>query len=247
MTVLKILLVIAGVLLVALAVLAGTTVRGRRVPRLGNVTRGLVALLGVFVVFIGLGTFVTYPDDDEGRPPSTAPTSPGPTPAPPENETDRLLTHLPPNLGQYCRPPQAPPPGALAEVECTLGQTVPEFVSYTSYADAGAMNSAYDAILGGNEPPAGSCATPQDFVTGGQHRYEEPNTGQAGRLRCYTTTDGVLVMDWTDETLNILATAAERDQQDAQRFLDWVLNNAGPFVTATPEATPTGTNAAPAR
>lgn len=164
-------------------------------------------ILGVLVLAAaGLGIYLATREEGPGptptsptAPPSPTPTAPsteGPFPNPAETE---LLAHVPPRLQTpACTRSTAPPAGALAAVDCFTD--TPQLVDYVLFADAAAMNAAYDQQVSESGIPRGSgnCATSEPS----EDSWLDPEGNESGRLLCYE--DGFsAIIAWTHEELLI--------------------------------------------
>ena len=191
---------------------------------------GPFRVVGVYAEAIaGAGAFsVTFDDIVVGEPFEIAV---GPSPSvsaePFPTELERvLLEHVPPAFARTCRRPAGPPRAdTLAELSCRPRDGA-DLVTYVLYGDVGAMNEAHEEEREalGVERNTGNCA--------GRRWPAEAayvvDTREVGRVLCVREEDGSARVAWTDQRLNIAATAVRADGAQVELLEFWV-TTAGPI------------------
>ncbi len=154
--------------------------------------------------------------------PPTGQETPQPTGEALTPEEQELLTHVAEGLRDTCvgdsREPQTVPDEVVAAVECTPGD-FPDFVSYEEYASQEEMDAIFDGFVSASDESEGDCAQGEEGY-GPYSLGDEP----VGRLLCDrigSEDEGPgYFMLWTDERLNILA-SARTAEDDLSRLYDW--------------------------
>jgi len=141
---------------------------------------------------------------------------------------DELLKHIPASIRSTCaeedvtRTAPKVAPGLVAGVLCHPGGSdTPKTVEYLLYKDTDLMNDAFAKTF--PDVPQGDC------THGGpaQTTYTNNDTGGTGKVVC-AENNGQKVVSWTDEKVNILATAIDERLTLAQLGTWWSTTDAGP-------------------
>ena len=154
------------------------------------------------------------------------------TPRPPNDDTERLLTHVPEGVRNSCSPGAFIEP-VLALVNCTSGEEVA--VYYALYANAADANQEYDSSVRRAEIERDSGFCYEEGADGtftattdrwpSEHEYTLDNQ-PIGRYLC--DSDGPPSITWTDDRLYILAVATA-PTGDSDRLVSFWATEAGPI------------------
>ena len=136
-----------------------------------------------------------------------------------------LLTHVPQTTRRTCaREQRSDIAGrAIAGVTCRRG---PVAVFYDLFRTRPAMRAYYERALSrsGATRSVGDCKT-SDASEG----YWTLEDRQAGRLLCYTASDGGRVVIWTYDDMRIVAWAQREDDGRAALYRFWLGPHSGPI------------------
>ncbi len=226
---------------------------------IGVVLLGLVLLGGGLACVLGMGPFAPGPTNSPsptltpgptapatagassgstGRP-TTQPTgdeAPTPTldmtPQPRNDDTERLLTHVPEAVRNSCTPGAFVEP-VLALVNCTSGEDIA--VSYALFANASDASAHYDRAFDRAEidrdsglcyveRPDGTLSATTDHWPS-EHEYTQ-HEQPIGRYLC--NVDGPPSITWTDDRLYIVAVATS-PSGDSDRLVSFWASEAGPI------------------
>ena len=153
------------------------------------------------------------------------------TPRPPNDDTERLLTHVPEGVRNSCSPGAFLEP-VLALVDCTSGEEVA--VYYALYANAADANQEYDRSVRRAEIDRDSGRCYDEAADGtftattdrwpSEHEYTL-DSQPIGRYLC--NEDGPPSITWTDDRLYILAVATA-PTGDSDRLVSFWATEAGP-------------------
>jgi len=225
---------------------------------IGVILLALVLLGGGLAWVLGMGPFAPGPTNNPGPTitpgPSPAPTAiatngtsgeptPGPTgdevpsptveltPGPPNDDTARLLLHVPEAVRGTCAPGAFAEP-VLARVDCTPNDDIS--VYYALYANETDATDAYDRAFGRAEidRDSGRCYNEADgtftaTTDSWPSEHEYTLSGQPiGRFLC--NVDGPPSITWTDDRLYILAVATS-PTDDSDRLVSFWASEAGPI------------------
>jgi len=229
---------------------------------IGMVLLALVLLGGGLACVLGMGPFAPGPTTSPAAASSPAPTSaasapasadggrteeptnlpsgsvePTPTPdlgtpRPPNDDTERLLTHVPEGVRNSCSPGAFIEP-VLALVNCTSGEEVA--VYYALYANAADANEEYARSVRGAEieRESGLCyeESAEGTFTATSDRWPSEreytlDSQLIGRYLC--NEDGPPSITWTDDRLYILAVATS-PTTDSDRLVSFWATEAGPI------------------
>ena len=219
-----------------------------------------LALLGVGMAWLlGMGPFAKGPAVSPGPTSSMVPTSaataratggqtqlpttqptddqletlpPDLTPQPANDDTTRLLGHVPEGVRNSCLPGAFLEP-VIARVDCTSGDDIG--VSYALYANQADMYERYDSVFAHAEidRDSGLCYTEQSdgtFTATSDHWPSEHEYTQQeqpiGRYLC--DNDGPESITWTDDRLYILAVATS-PTGNSDRLVSFWASEAGPI------------------
>jgi hypothetical protein len=135
-----------------------------------------------------------------------------------------LLTHVPAQTSATCgRESRDDRAGrAIAGVVCTSG---PVTVFYDAFRTKDAMNRYYNRLADGVGAARNTGLCQDEVTSEGTWSSEGEN---AGRLLCYTATDGRAVVVWTSDKLKVLAFAVRPDAKRAALYKWWQSPKAGP-------------------
>jgi hypothetical protein len=155
--------------------------------------------------------------------PSVEPSGSG-GPFPTELEAE-LLSHIPPALRDGCGRTDFRSPTSNAAIGCStpLGDGSLT-ITYQSYGDADAMDTAYSNNLSFMQverdtgPCSGEWPGEGTYTIGGE---------AAGRVACSEFGDAARFMSWTDDRL-LIHVYAEGFEVDRDAFYQWWLNDSGP-------------------
>jgi hypothetical protein len=154
------------------------------------------------------------------------------TPGPPNDDTARLLTHVPEAVRGACVPGAFAEP-VLARVDCTPATDIS--VYYALYENLADATDEYDRAFGRAEidPDSGLCYTENEdgslSATSDHWPSEHEYTQQQqpiGRYLC--DIDGPPTITWTDDRLYILAVATS-PTGDSDRLVSFWATEAGPI------------------
>jgi serine/threonine-protein kinase len=136
-----------------------------------------------------------------------------------------LLTHVPQRTRQSCAREQRTDIAgrAIAGLQCSRG---PVAVFYDLFRTRQAMRAYYERAVNrsGATRSVGSCQT-SDASEG----FWTLGGDQAGRLLCYTSTQGGRVVIWTYDDLRIVSWAQRSDDNRAALYRFWRGPNSGPI------------------
>lgn len=152
--------------------------------------------------------------------PGAAVVSPGPVTGDAEAT---LRSHIPAAFAADCTT-FTPFSGALASLYCLPPSGDVEFVYYDLFPDAASMNSQYDTLVAnsGVSRDTGDCSqgpAEGSYTVGGT---------EAGRAVCLENLSGNAQIQWTDDELFILATAARPDRRFGRLQQWWLSAESGP-------------------
>jgi serine/threonine protein kinase len=185
----------------------------------------LVSIILGVVVAAAVGVAIAVATGGDGPEPPPSP-SPPPSPTPTAADTtgpfpnaaeSQLLSHVPTNLQEPpCTRGASLPPGAIAYVECFT--ETPQLLDYWLFADAAAMNAAYDGRVAeaGVAPSTGNCGAGETS----EDSWVDAAGAESGRLLCYEDGfSGITV--WTHDELLILAEASRPGGSIRQVYRFW--------------------------
>jgi serine/threonine-protein kinase len=136
-----------------------------------------------------------------------------------------LLTHVPAPTQATCgRESRDDRAGrAIAGVVCTSG---PVTVFYDAFRTKAAMDGYYNRLADGVNAARDTGACPSEQTAEGTWTFEGET---AGRLLCYTATDGRAVVVWTQDSSKILAFAVRPDANRSALHKWWLGPKSGPI------------------
>lgn len=223
---------------------------------MGAALLGLVLLGGGLACVLGMGPFARTSANSPGPASTPGPTAPQTldgatdlpiqrpssdvvpsptvqlTPGPPNDDTERLLTHVPEAVRGSCVPGAFAEP-VLARVDCTPSDDIS--VYYALYENLADTTDAYDGAFGRAQidRESGLCYTQNDDGSlsatsdhwPSEHQYTQQQK-PIGRYLC--DIDGLPMITWTDDRLYILAVATSPTGDSDQLVSFWALE-AGPI------------------
>lgn len=111
---------------------------------------------------------------------------------------------------------------AIAGVVCTNG---PVTVFYDAFRTKQAMNAYYDRLADGASAARNTGDCREDETSEGTWSLDDET---AGRLLCYTSSDGRAVAVWTHDRLKVLSFAVRPDAKRAALYEWWLSPESGP-------------------
>jgi hypothetical protein len=142
----------------------------------------VVAAAVAVAIVVATGGDGPEPPASPSAPPSPTPTAADTTGPFPNAVESQLLSHVPTNLQEPpCTRGASLPPGAIAYVECFTD--TPQLLDYWLFADAAAMNAAYDGRVAeaGVTPSTGNCGAGETS----EDSWVDAGGAESGRLLCY--------------------------------------------------------------